>query len=63
MPSMTRHQYNTIGDVLASFKGDLDPEVHAAIAGRMASALTGSSSTFKPEPFRDRCLGLRRGPR
>lgn len=72
MPRMTRSHYNLVADAACAIIKDaannlIPQEAIAAFqmraAGYMTAALAGTNSQFKADRFRERCLGLRKGPR
>ncbi len=61
MPKMTRSHYNLIADTVANFSLNLEPSQHLWVTTKMTEALAGTSSQFKADRFRERCMGVRRG--
>ncbi len=73
MPRMTRSHYNLVADataqIIAAAKevfGDnilAFREFQSRAAQSMTDAVAGTNSQFKADRFRERCLGMRKGPR
>ncbi len=61
MPNMTRSVANRVADTLANFKSLIGHKHHAMLTASMSEALTGVSSNFHADRFRDRCHGIRTG--
>ncbi|WP_439567982.1 hypothetical protein [Sphingopyxis sp.] len=68
MPKMTRTHYNLIADatnqIIAMFSELLPenaPVIKAKAAQLMTDAVAGTTSQFKADRFKGRCLGIRQG--
>lgn len=72
MPRMTRSHYNLVADatheIIQSAKEvfgeqSIQFRVFATkAASAMTEAVAGTNSQFKADRFKDRCLGIRKGP-